>query len=480
MKTSCWTALGLTIALVSASAYAQGTRITSRRVATLSNPIAIASAPSDPSRLYIASRTGRVAILRLPSEELVATPFAQIPDASVGTNGFLGMAFHPNFANNGIFYMSYDGSFGIKIVRGHVSASTPDVADTTYTTVATFRGPIGAGFGQHSGGWIGFGSDGYLYIPLGNAHNSSAGQNMTQLAGKVLRLDVDGPDNVPGNADDDGQPDDDANAYTVPADNPFVGVADARPEIWALGTRNPYRGSIDPETGDLWWGEVGDMYEEINRLPNNTPGRNMGHPNTEGVTCRGSATFCANPALLHAAFAYRTGGNEYFTGRSIMGGAVYRGCAIPELRGSYVFGDYFGTWLGSFRVENGAVTALTKRDSLLGTSTGGIGLTGFGVDAHGEVYYTLLARGEVWKIVPAVERDCNDNGTPDQCEGLPASKGDYNGDCGVTIEDLVAFLTDFEAGNPDADFDDGTGRGLYDGGVGIEDLLRYLTLFEQG
>lgn len=469
----------LALVVSSSLAFAQGTGITGRLVANVQSPVMIASARHDPTRLYIASQRGPIRILRLPEEQLLPTPFAQLPSTPSG-NGVLGLAFHPNFAANGVFYVCYDTPPGIRIVSGHVSNATPDIADATYTVVASITSPLGSSFGQHSGGWIAFGRDDYLYIPIGNAFNSTVAQDMTRLPGKVLRLDVDGPDNIPGNADDDGQPGDDLNAYTIPPGNPFIGVADVRPEIWASGLRNPYRGSIDPATGDLWWGEVGDRREEINRLPNATAGRNMGYPSTEGETCTGTPAFCANPALLHAVFSYRTGGTEFFTGRSVMGGVAYRGCAIPELYGSFLFGDYFQDYLGSVRIEHSAVVGLTKRTRYLDPSTSITGTACFGVDALGEVYVGILSSNAVHKIVPAATRDGNSNGIPDRCEGLPVPLADFTGDCAVTIDDLVGFLVAFEAGSLDADYDDGTGRGLYDGAVSIEDLLLFLSMFEQG
>ncbi|MFY7895884.1 MAG: PQQ-dependent sugar dehydrogenase, partial [Phycisphaerales bacterium] len=137
--------------------------------------------------------------------------------------------------------------------------------------------------GNHVSGWIGFGPDGLLYIPHGDNGSDSNSQNMTTLRGKILRIDVDGPDNIPGNADDDGFPTDNDKLYTIPSTNPYVTDPDVPDEIWVSGVRNPYRCSFDTETGDLWVCDVGGGFrEEVNRLTTSSGGANLGWPCAEG------------------------------------------------------------------------------------------------------------------------------------------------------------------------------------------------------
>lgn len=464
--------------LLSSVALAQGTRIRAEKVAHVDAPIAMASAPGDFGRLFIVSQLGRIDILDLNTGLVLPTPFQPtIPVGDVNRptgNGMLGMAFHPQFSSNGIFYLTMSTSSGIRLVQGHVSPQTPNVADAVLTPILVHS----PGSGQHTGGWIGFGLDGYLYLPLGDGHMSSRAQDPMVLFGKIIRIDVDGADNVPGNADDDAFPEDANRNYSIPPTNPYADGVAARAEIWARGVRNPYRGSIDPVTGDLWWGEVGDSWEEINRLPAGAAGRNMGHGWTQGPVCTSTPANCATPGLMNALFAYRTGSAAPFGGNSIMGGVVYRGCAMPQLYGTFVFADYFRTWFGGLRVENDQLVLTTE--SIGGMSLAASGITCFGTDARGEIYFARLYGDEVYRLEPAVDRDCNSNGVNDACESLSVCVADFNGDCGVTIDDLLGFLTAFEAGDVGADMGNEAGGPTLDAAVTITDLLNFLTRFEAG
>lgn len=472
--------VGLALHAVSVSAWAQGTRVVTRQVATVASPVAIASAPNDPSRLFIVSQLGQVSILKLDSESVLATPF--LPAPPVGSpnrpsgNGMLGMVFHPDYATNGVFYLSMSTSAGTRLVQGRVSPESADVADPNLQTI--FLSPGSSG--QHTGGWIAFGLDGHLYMTLGDGHQSSTAQNPMSIRGKIIRIDVDGPDNIPGNADDDGYPAEVDHNYTIPADNPYANGIDALPEIWARGVRNPYRGSIDPATGDLWWGEVGDTWEEINRLPAGAAGRNMGHGWTQGPVCTSTPTNCATPGLMNALFAYRTGSSGEFGGQSIIGGVVYRGCAMPYLNGTFICSDFYRSWMGGLKVVGDTLVSATGR--VAGVSGTGVlnGITAYGTDSYGEVYFCRLFGNDVHKIEPVVDRDCNNNSVPDGCEGLPLCIADFTGDCAITIDDMLGFLGAFEAGKIEADCDDDLASGTIDAAVTINDLLRFLVAFEAG
>lgn len=463
-----------------ATAFAQGTRITARLVATVPQPVSIASAPGDHSRLFIVSRYGQINVLNLDSGQVLATPF--LPEPMTGSpnrpsgNGMLGMVFHPQYATNGIFYLSIAASGSTRLVQGRVSIGSADVADPNLQTVFVSPGSSG----QHTGGWIAFGLDGYLYMPLGDGHQSSTAQNPMSIRGKIIRIDVDGPDNIPGNADDDGFPAEVDRNYTIPADNPYADGVAALPEVWARGVRNPYRGSIDPATGDLWWGEVGDSWEEINRLPAGAAGRNMGHGWTQGPVCTSTPTNCATPGLMNALFAYQTHSSGQFGGQSIIGGVVYRGCAMPHLNGTFIFSDFYRTWIGGLKVVDGILVSATSRVAGINGAEVGADIGAYGTDARGEIYFCRVFGDEVYKIEPAADRDCNNNGVPDGCEGLPVCIADFTGDCAVTIEDLLGFLVAFEAGTIEADCDDELASGTADAAVTISDLLLFLMKFEAG
>jgi glucose/arabinose dehydrogenase len=231
------------------------------------------------------------------------------------------------------------------------------------------------------GGAIAFGPDGYLYIALGDtltgdgsaALPSSPAQDSASLLGKMLRLDV---DQGPG--------------YVVPPDNPFVGRAGWRAEIWSLGLRNPWRWSFDRGTGELYIGDVGEhVMEEINREPAGTGGRNYGWPIVEGSACYRPSSGCVRNGLTAPIATYTHG-----PACSLTGGYVYRGNSFPQLQGAYFYGDYCGGWVRSFRVNNGLpgehleeLTAPLLNDNVVS----------FGEDGVGELY-VVMASGRIYRI----------------------------------------------------------------------------------
>jgi glucose/arabinose dehydrogenase len=246
------------------SVQAQG--VTSRWLTgSLSSPVYVTAAPGDHSRIFVLERRGHagvqnrgaIRIYNLLTNTLEPTPFLTVNGVGVNfEQGLVCMAFDPNYASNGYFYITYtSGTEGgaSKLVRYQVSAADPNVADpASAQEVMTIPEP----YPDHNMDWIGFGPDGFLYITKGDGGNPGSGdpegraQNLMELHGKILRIDV---SELP---------------YTIPADNPFVGSTTAREEIWAYGVRNPWRGSFDRETGDFWFGDVGQTeYEEVNFLP---------------------------------------------------------------------------------------------------------------------------------------------------------------------------------------------------------------------
>ncbi|MGH9202400.1 MAG: PQQ-dependent sugar dehydrogenase, partial [Vicinamibacterales bacterium] len=292
------------------------------------------------------------------------------PQAPDDERGALGIAFHPQYATNGQFFVYYvDPVQNIVVERFQVSGN-PDVAFPNGTPVITITKPNNP---FHNGGAIAFGPDGYLYIGVGDGAccNDPAGngQNTNTLLGKVLRIDVDTP------------------PYAIPASNPFVGHSARRGEIWAYGLRNPWR--IDPDaTGTLYIADVGESaFEEVSVSSTFQGGANFGWNVMEGPQCR-IQPGCNTGGLTPPVISY-----SHAQGCSITGGFVYRGVQLPELVGHYFYSDYCTGFLRSFRLVNGVATQL--RDWGI-PSPGSV--TSFGEDASGELY-VLTRAGGVFRVV---------------------------------------------------------------------------------
>ncbi len=441
-----------TLALIP-SAHAGGVvPLTTVRVAGgLDHAVFVTHAPNDPDRLFIVEKQGRIKILDLTTNMLLATPFLDI-DSLVGgglssgdERGLLGLAFHPDYQSNGFFYVNYTNNFGTTAVQRYTVSGNRDVADagSGLTLMSVFQP-----FTNHNGGWLGFGpNDGFLYISTGDGGSGNdpgnRAQDITnQKLGKMLRIDVDG-DNGPGGN------------YGIPADNPFVNeVGDD--EIWAYGLRNPWRPSFDRATGDLYIADVGQgAREEINFQPNDsTGGENYGWRCMEGNGCTGlSGCTCNDPALTDPI-------HEYFhnVGRSITGGYVYRGCAIPSLQGTYFFGDFGSARIWSFTFDGVNMTNFTQRNFELSPSSDGFpigAIASFGEDNDGEVYIVDRAgasTGEFFKIVAECVWDTSGSGSVDVPDLLfllaswgtnPGGPPDFDGDGVVAVRDLLALLANW-------------------------------------
>ncbi len=356
-------------------------------------PVLVTAPPGDTQRLFVVEQSGRIKIVRNGS--VLPTPFLNLSGTGQlsygGELGLLGLAFHPQFASNGHFFVFFNTfPFPRSTVRRFtVSAQNPDVADPA-SAVTLLNEPMV--YGNHNGGMIAFGPDGKLWIGIGDGGSSpplwpddpqNHAQRGDSLLGKMLRIDVDTP-----------QP---PLAYGIPSDNPFVGPGDPRDEIWALGVRNPWRFSFDRATGDLWLADVGGQREEIDFEPAGTPGgRNYGWPCMQGTVCVSHVGCACNaPTLTPPIHEYTFPWN-----RSIIGGFVYRGAAIPDLQGSYFFADYNTTQIWSLRQQGGAVTQLRERTIELQPPLprAFTGISSFGQDAAGELYVCDLG-GDVYKIV---------------------------------------------------------------------------------
>ena len=264
-----------------------------------------------------------VEILIFKGGQLLPTPFLDI-SLKVGSRyteqGLLGLAFHPDYARSGFFYVNYTDENGKTVIaRFHVSAADPDLADpASETDILRVDQP----YNNHNGGGLAFGSDGYLYIGLGDGGSEGDpllnGQNLRTLLGKMLRIDVDH-----------------GTSYAIPAGNPFAKVG-GMPEIWAYGLRNPWRFSFDRLTGDLYIADVGqDAWEEIDFVTAGLPGgMDFGWSYYEGLH-----PYKGQPPA-NATFTWPISEYSHAYGCAVTGGYVYRGTALPEWQGVYFFGDY--------------------------------------------------------------------------------------------------------------------------------------------
>jgi glucose/arabinose dehydrogenase len=372
-------------------------KLTVQRVASgLSRPDFVTAVPGDPTRLFVLEQhKGTIRVVTLATGVVQSNAFLTIAGVTTDNEqGLLGLAFHPNYASNGFFYVNYTTTGGgaaghteITRFRALGDPRTSNVADPASKTVLlTYPQPES----NHNAGWLGFGTDGFLYIGVGDGgggddrHGTIGnGQDRNSLLGKILRLDV-----------DRGSP------YSIPTGNPFRGVAGAKEEIWAFGLRNPWRCAVDRVTGDLWIGDVGqNRREEIDVIPNGTGGLNFGWRPREG-SIQNPTYPSEHPVTAAAEPVYDYGHGP--DGFCVIGGYVYRGSAIPALQGVYLFADYGSGRFWSFRYEGGAVTNFLERTAELNSgSPKPFGqLSSFGEDASGELYLCDLT-GNIYRIISA-------------------------------------------------------------------------------
>ncbi|MDZ4775970.1 MAG: PQQ-dependent sugar dehydrogenase [Alphaproteobacteria bacterium] len=376
--------------------------ISATRIATgFSSSLFAASPPGDPDRLFIVEQaTGRIAILNLTNNQVLPTAFLDIPNGELtasGEQGLLGLAFHPDYATNGRFYLNLINEAGdTEIWELTRSAGNPDVANYDSRRVLM---TIDRNSSNHNGGWIGFGPDGFLYIATGDSGGSgdpdNAAQNINDLRGKILRIDV----------NSDAFPTDATRNYAIPSGNPFVGVAGAD-EIFALGLRNPWRASFDSETGALYIADVGQgNREEVNVLAPGAgagAGANFGWRVMEGTSVTGypqSGNPPANSPLFTAPlveYGHGSGANQGF---SITGGYVYRGPGGAN--GLYFFADFVTGHIWTFRVVDGVAVDFIQRDEQLRTDAGSVNqIASFAVDGSNRLYVIGLD-GEIFRLTPS-------------------------------------------------------------------------------
>jgi glucose/arabinose dehydrogenase len=387
----------------------------------LTQPDFVTAPPGDASRIFIVERAGRIKIHKRGQPTATLTTFLDISSkTNSGTDqelGLLGLAFDPDYATTRAFWVYYTESVSFQIysvvARYTASTGNPDLADPTEVRVLRFAQPET----NHKAGMLAFAADGFLYVFSGDgggggdAHGACGNaQNRSVLLGKILRIDVRGID--PGSTlPDCGLA---GATYRIPATNPFrdgpgIGSCD---EIWAYGFRNPWRASFDALTGDLYVGDVGEAcWEEISWVAGtSTGGENYGWRQMEGLncynpsqtgtctppgaTCAGSPP-CNDPSITDPVVAFAHAGQC-----AVTGGYAYRGCRMPNFRGTYFYGDFCAGFVKTIQMSGGL--ALNPQDVTGQVDPGGtlqFNFSSFGVDAQGEIY-TVGLNGSVRKLVP--------------------------------------------------------------------------------
>lgn len=348
---------------------------------TFKSLVALANAGDE--RLFAVEQLGRIRVTFPDGDTTTAPVFLDISDRvrAGGERGLLGLAFHPDYDQNGFFYVNYtqerDGKLYTRISRFGTAADLNAADPDSEQILLEIEQP----YNNHNGGALAFGPDGYLYIALGDGGGvgdpEDNGQNLDTLLGKILRIDVDGTSN--------------GRNYAIPSDNPFVNQP-GLDEIWVYGLRNPWRISFDRETGDLYIGDVGQfMWEEVDFQPaDSNGGENYGWRLKEGNHCFDPADNCDPGGLTDPVHDY-----NHSVGCSVTGGYVYRGERPSSLLGTYIYGDYCGGQIWGLKQasdgswENAVLAQLASPVA---------GLTTFGEAANGELYLAQLS-GQIYRLV---------------------------------------------------------------------------------
>ena len=362
-------------------------------------PVFVISYPTDASILYVVEQAGKVIVL--DSGQKKSKPFFNINKRVVNPfrpgdeRGLLGFAFHPDYENNKKFYINYIDNDGHTIVSEFIAQSKYKADHNSERILLRIEQP----YGNHNGGHIEFGNDGYLYIAIGDGGAAGdpldSGQDLTSLFGKVIRIDING------------------SPYSIPKSNPFYGIKNAREEIWAWGLRNVWRFSFDKKTGDIYYGDVGqNKWEEVNFEPaSSSGGNNYGWRHMEASYCFEPKENCKRDGMVlpiieypndayHPAFALGRKNQLDVEGCSVTGGYVYRGKKLKGFEGVYFFGDYCSGNIWSFKVKDGKAAEFKNRTDEINIADGEFTnyISSFGQDADGEIYIVDY-NGAVYKII---------------------------------------------------------------------------------
>ncbi len=388
------------------------------------DPVDITNAGADDDRLFVVEQDGRIKIVN-PGTSSHAT-FMDIDDrvTSGGESGLLGLAFHPDYANNGFFFVNYTRNGGdTRISRFSVMPNNPDQGDPDSEVVLmTIEQP----YWNHNGGGIKFGADGYLYIGMGDGGSGGDPQNFSQnrqsLLGKMLRIDIN------------------TTTYGVPLDNPFVNDPNTLNEIWAIGVRNPWRFSFDRETGDMWMGDVGQSArEEVNfQAANSTGGENYGWRCYEGENSYNTGGCGSSSDYEFPVFTYNNTGS---VGCSITGGFIYRGAQYPDIYGVYFVGDYCSGRI--WALENNGDGTWNDSQVLDIESNQ---LSTFGEDSDGELYLAKHGQGRIFKITTPL---CNGL-TLDIQATNESCVGDADGTVNLSVQGSTDYTLEWNPPIPDA------------------------------
>lgn len=446
IKLTSITAILAAAASVGVATPAGAQTIDTLRVASaLEWPLFVTHAPGEPYFIYIVLKRGRV--IRQDLRTGAQTDFINLdavivnPGSVSDERGLLGLAFHPNYATNGYFWVYYVSNAATNIVaryqRSAVGVGNPASAQITVTIADPFT--------NHNGGWMGFkpgDTQGYLYFVDGDGGSGNDpngnGQNLNTLLGKMVRIDIDGLDNIPGNGDDG------PTFYTSPPSNPFFGAIPGLDEIWAYGLRNPWRNSFDRLNGALYIGDVGQnaIEEHDFQSTSSLGGENYGWRCFEG----NSNTGLCGVLPVGTVFPFHT--YDHSVGVSTTGGYVYRGCAIPAVFGQYFFSDFGSGRVWSFGGTSATLNPtgpLTDRTADASPPIGGgavASVASFGEDAFGEMYIVRhsTASGEVFRIIPNgnPDLDCDNNNVADCGELALGLVADCNGNNTIDTCEIAA------------------------------------------
>jgi len=407
---------------------------------SFTDPVGIYQAGDGTNRLFVLEQPGKIMVFNNESSVGNTETFLNImsivdQDGGYTEEGLLGLAFHPNFSENGYFFVNYT-DYGPKrnvIARYTVSAGNPNQADYRSSLIIL---EVNQPYTNHNGGQMGFGVDGYLYISFGDGGSAGDpqgnGQNLNTLLGTLVRIDVDNSSN--------GQ------NYSIPPDNPFVSTP-ARNEIYAYGLRNMWRFSWDPVTGLLWGADVGQYsWEEIDII---YPGLNYGWNTMEGYHCYPAGSNCSTDGFELPIYEYPL----YVDGVcSVTGGFVYRGSNMPSLYGKYIYGDWCtgDIWALNYSGDGNSVN-----ESLLQS---GINITSFGLDQNNEIL--ICGDGYIYKL------------TSDEEIGM---MGDLNQDGLVNIQDIIISINIILGGEP-SDYELWSGDLNQDSVIDILDIVLLINL----